>query len=407
MNIAIGKLGRSIKFKRKNWKDGAGNNEPAILIQKLAELNPGYKYYVVGKNDLKSLDEDELKQIAPNNNIIDAWENFDSKTDDIEMYPYNQTKNVKFAYGIIIGGISASVNITNKFFKNNKETGLPDKEMGLIKPLNMFHSYAAPIINFLNITNIPWVFFTSDSRQVPIAARDLTNREIATLGTMSFDYESTYFSGEGFNGQDLTTDKKHSYYAGGELISLLDNNVSPYNNEEKDITIGFFFHKYNDKKRSKAIKSYIDEFDDNTIEVYGKWKEELEEGDKRFKGSLSFDETQEMMKHTKYTLCYPIIDGDISAKWVEAARACVIPFFAPGYDRNREIQEGLQFPSFLYVNSPEDFKEKINKLESDNDFYNQIKKIVINGYEAANKNLINYYQVEINNLITYKDKVFK
>lgn len=399
MNIAVGKLGRSIKFKRKNWKDGAGNNEPATFIQALAKLNPQNLYYVIGKNDLKNLDDEEYLSIAPNQNIVDVWRHFDSKEDDIETWPLDATSKVNFDYGVIIGGISASVNITNKYYKVNKETGLPDEELGFIKPLNMFKSYASPIINFLNVTNIPWVFFTSDSRQLPIAARDLTNREIATLGTMNFAYDSVFFSGNGVNGQELISDTKHSFYGFGELVSLLDENIEDYNDQEKDVKIGFFFHKYNDKKRSKAIKSYIDVLDDSEVSVYGKWKEELDEGDERFKGSLTFDETQDKMKHTKYTLCYPIVNGDISAKWIEAVRAGVIPLFAPGYDKNKELKKVFGVPDILYVDSPETFKHVIDYLESDEDVYNAIREDLNDIYKYLKKDLINIYQRNIDDVL--------
>lgn len=375
--VAVAKMGRSIKFKRVNWKDGAGNNEPAVLISVLSKLNPLNTYIVIGKSDLSKLSTDEYHYLFPNGNVLDAFEGFNKNVNDIEMYPYENTSFIDFDYGIIIGGVTSGINMQNKFYKTNKKTKTVEESQGLISPLNMFHSYAAPIINFLNITNIPWVFYTSDARQVPISARDLINREILTLGTMNTTYTSKYFSGEGFNGQNIITDEKEMYYAGGELVSILDNKLKRYNGEEKTINLGLFFHKHNDKKRYENILGYINEFED--ISVFGKWKEEIESGDERFKGSLTFDETQDMMKKTKYTLCYPITDGDISSKWIEAIRAGVIPFFTPEYDKDKLLSSIWHVPSFLYLSSREDLKSKINYLNDNEEKYktiiNQLKDI--------------------------------
>lgn len=368
--IAVAKMGRTIKFKRANWKDNAGNNEPAVLISALSKLNPFNNYIIIGRSDLSKLSEEEYDFLFPAANVFDAFEGFDKNKHDIEMYPYENSKDIKFDYGIVIGGVAARINMQDKFYKTNKETKKVEESQGLISPLNMFHSYAAPIINFLNITNIPWVFYTSDARQVPIGAHDLSNREVLTLGTMNTTYTSKYFNGEGFNGQDVTTDEKRMYYAGGELVSILDDKIKRYDGEEKTINLGLFFHKYNDKKRYENILSYINEFED--ISVFGKWKEEIESGDDRFKGSLTFDETQDMMKKTKYTLCYPITDGDISAKWIEAIRAGVIPFFAPGYDKDRLLSSMWYVPSYLYLSSQEDLKNKIDHLNNNQEEYETI-----------------------------------
>lgn len=368
--IAVAKMGRTIKFKRANWKDNAGNNEPAVLISALSKLNPFNNYIIIGRSDLSKLSEEEYDFLFPNRNVFDAFDGFDKNKHDIEMYPYENAKDIKFDYGIVIGGVAARINMKDKFYKTNKETKKVEESQGLISPLNMFHSYAAPIINFLNITNIPWVFYTSDARQVPIGAHDLSNREVLTLGTMNTTYTSKYFNGEGFNGQDVTTDEKRMHYAGGELVSILDDKIKRYDGEEKTINLGLFFHKYNDKKRYENILSYINEFED--ISVFGKWKEEIESGDDRFKGSLTFDETQDMMKKTKYTLCYPITDGDISAKWIEAIRAGVIPFFAPGYDKDRLLSSMWYVPSYLYLSSQEDLKNKIDHLNNNQEEYETI-----------------------------------
>lgn len=391
MNIAIAKMGRTIKFDRSHWGHGAGNNEPGILISALANSNPENNYYIIGKSDFSKLSDDLKNTLFINNNVFDGFKDFNIKKHDIEMYSYNQLKNIDFDYGIIIGGVAARVNMKDKFYKINKDTKKADKELGFVSPLNMFHSYAAPIINFLNYTNIPWTFFTSDARQVPIAAHDLINREVGALGTMEKQYKSKYFSGLGDGGQDVTYQINDMVYAGAELVTVLDHLVPKYSGQEKTINLGMFFHKYDDKKRNEKIKSYINMFDKDSISVFGKWKEELAEGDERFKGPVSFDEVQNIMLKTKYTVCYPITKGDISAKWIEAIRAGVVPFLLESYDQDHNLNENFDFPEELYVSSQYELLDKINYYNNNDAAYNKLIKKLSNIYDYISDNILDYY----------------
>lgn len=394
MNIAVAKMGRTIKFQRNLWHDGAGNNEPTIFIEALAKRNPDNNYYIVGRSDFSKIRGQVKEEMFPNHNVFDGFEGYDKPQHDAEMYPTELLKDVDFDYGIVIGGISGRVNVSNRYKRTDRVTGLAIQEDRFVLPSNMFHTYAAPVINFFNIKNIPWVFFTSDARQVPINTHDMKNRAVKALGTMDKKYYPKFFSGEGYNGQDITTIEREMSYAAGELVTALDESVSAYNGETKDIKLGLYFHKYHDEARANAIKSYIDGIDG--VQVFGNWKEELEEGDPRFKGSLSFDEVQDSMKHTKYTLCYPITDGDVSAKWFEAIRAGVIPLFAAGYDSQRHLQEMFSLPDFMYLKEPADLARVIEALEEDEDAYKFAQDHLQKVRKQIEENILDFYQDEIN-----------
>lgn len=400
--IAIGKLGRSIKFGRHLWKDGAGNNEPATLFSALANKNPENTYVLIGKSDFSRCKPEYLDYWFKHDNVIDAWKGFNSKEDDPTTYPYNAVKDMKFDYAIINGGIGSEINTKGMFKKYHKKTNtVLDEEA---KPLGMFAMGVGPVLYFLNKTNVPWVNFTADARQLPIVAYDLFNQQKATLATIEKTETVNRFVGYG--DQNITTREDISIYGMPELLCLLDPDYegkSWFNNkQEKDIKVGFFFHKYKDKKRYNALKEYFDIFDPEDVSIFGKWEEEIDSGDERYKGSKTFDETQEILPRIKYTICYPIVKGDISAKWVESIRAGIVPFFDKDYDEDRLLVAYHKVPEFLYVSSPEEFKSKVEFLENNPSEYERLLNILEIILKNGEKDLIDKYQYAIEKLIYEK-----
>lgn len=372
-NIAYGKFGKSIKFKRSNWKDGAGNNEPATFLSVLANSNPDDTFYIIGKSDLSRCDEEQKKYWFEHDNVIDVWEDFDNKKDDRVKYVYNKLKedNVHIDYAIMNGGIVASINLPETFYKLDRKTRENTGEYA--KPLMMFVNYAAPIIYYLNATNIKWINFHADARQHPLATKDLFNRPVITLGTKNITKEISRYTDYGNQDEFRVEDKM--IYGKSELLCLADKEYlhkpKPAKGPRK-YKVGMFFHKYKDKKRIENILEYVDQFGDDEIVMFGKWPEEMEERPEVFKGPKTFDEIQEVLPQIKYTLCYPIEKGDISAKWVESVRAGILPFLDQNYDPEKLLNEYYGFPKQLYVDSPEDMKNKIEKLENNEEAYNKV-----------------------------------
>lgn len=401
--IAIGKLGRSIKFGRHLWKDGAGNNEPATLFSAIANAHPENTYVLIGKSDFSRCKQEYRDYWFPHNNVIDAWKGFNAKTDDPTPYPYEAVKDMEFDYAIINGGIGSEINTRGMFNKYSKKTNEVLDE--LANPLGMFAMGVGPVLYFLNKTNVKWVNFTADARQLPIVAYDLFNPQVATLATIEKTKTVNRFVGYG--DQRITTREDVAIYGMPEFLCLLDpeyKGKSWYKNKtEKDIKVGLFFHKYKDKKRYNAIKEYIKQFDEDEISVYGKWDEEIET-DSRFKGSKTFDEVQEILPRIKYTICYPIVDGDISAKWVESIRAGIIPFFDKNYDKDRLLVKYHKVPDFLYVDSALEFKEKINILENNPEKYEKMLNILEIILRNAEENLVEKYVSAIEDLVLKDDK---
>lgn len=401
--IAIGKLGRSIKFGRHLWKDVAGNNEPATLFSAIANKHPENTYVLIGKSDFSICNKEYIDYWFKHGNVIDAWEGFNSKEDDPITYPYERVKNMKFDYAIINGGISGGINTPGVFKKYSKKTGEFLDEIA--NPLIMFKNYAGPLIYFLNKTKVKWVNFTADARQLPIKAYDLFNGQVADLATIEEDFDIEHFADYG--NQTMKTRNEKAIYGMPEFLCLLDpeyDGKNWFNNKiEKDIKVGLFFHKYKDKKRFNAIKEYVNQFNEDEIQVFGEWKEEIESKDHRFKGSHTFDEIQEILPRVKYTICYPIVEGDISAKWVEAMRAGIIPFFDKTYDKKRILQREFGIPDFCYVESAEDFKNKITILENDEEKYIRLRNVFENTLNNVLKMDLSKVYVEKIEKLIYND----
>lgn len=368
MNIVFGKMGRAIYFNRKRWGDGAGNSEAPIFISAIAKLNPQNNYFLIGKSDFSRVSEEVRKEWFPHDNVIDCWEGFNGKFEDPTLWISKVLKDIKIDYGIIHGGM-ASLSIPNRIYCLDRKTGLPNGK--LRSPLQSLVNYCSPITYYLNESNIDWITITADGRYMPLPARDILNPEKISLGvregTSQFKRMKSY--------DDQVTMVNHEtklLYAGAEFQYLLDPQVQLNQDSPKTQKVALFFHQYDNKKRIKTITDIIDSFDENEIAVYGKWDRE----GSKYKGSLTYDGLQQTLPHVKYTFCYPIIPGDISTKWVEAAVHGIIPFFHESYDSDRLLVKYHGIPEWLYVKDGAEMKKKIDFLESNSHAYNKMFNII-------------------------------
>lgn len=371
-NVVIAKMGRSIYFNRNNWKDGAGNNEAPLLFSTIARLNPNNTYYLIGKSDFSRVDEEVRKEWFPHNNVIDVWANW-KKGVDPTTFIWNELKGVEIDYGIIHGGM-VSLSIPGRIYCLDRKNKTLDYTK-FRSPIQSLVNYVSPITFYLNESMIDWLTVTSDGRYMPMEARDLINVEKISLGVR----EGKKVVSRMKSYEDQETMVEHEVdlrYACGEMQYLLDNKWNRFRtHQDKDYKVGLFFHQYDNKKRIAAITEIIDAFEEDEIAVYGKWDETYTSP--KFKGSIKFDDLQSLLPHVKYTFCYPIIPGDISAKWVEAVMNGIIPFFHETYDSDKLLNKYHEIPKWLWVKDADDMKNKIKYLDENVMAYNKMINILV------------------------------
>ena len=121
--------------------------------------------------------------------------------------------------------------------------------------------------------------------------------------------------------------------------------------------------------RYKDLKKYIlDNVED--VDIYGKWDEKILNNDERFKGPKKFNDLQAMLPNVKYTFCIPIKKGWCTAKFWEMAHYGIIPFLHPTYDE----QNNLKCPDILRIKDSQDLFDKIELLENNKEFYNNLRE---------------------------------
>ena len=87
-NIGFAKIGKSVKFKRTRFSPIGGDNEPSTVLISLANNNPDKTFYIIGRSDFSTLNESEVLDLFPYDNVIDIWKgikNNDILDDDLTI----------------------------------------------------------------------------------------------------------------------------------------------------------------------------------------------------------------------------------------------------------------------------------------------------------------------------------
>ena len=367
MNIVCARLGKAIRFRRKDIGSFAfsGAGEARTLFIKLANLNPQNTYYLIGRSDYSRLKEEERKEIFLHNNVVDVWSDFKDYEDEVkyEDFVLMKMKDVEVDYGVMFGGV-LSLSLPNTI-KTKKD---PNK---YAKPMSCYYNYGAPVVNYLNQTKVPWICCNTDTRYYPVKSDDLLNPEKAIVGM--WDSEFTVERLKEFGSDEIVEYKIPSFYTGIETLFLADEGKYVSKNEEKTKGLVIFHNQDGKLNKKKILQEYV--FDNGLdVEIYGKWKDV--EDDDRFKGFLKIDDLHEVLDKTKYTFIIPMNKTPLcSMKFYECLHYGIIPFLHEYYDMDRKLDlAGL--PEICRLNSPEELKEKIDLLESDEELYlNTLKQL--------------------------------
>ena len=88
MRIAIGKIGKSIKFGPEEKGTGkkamtAGSIDARIIFQTLIKFNPQDTFYLIGRSNFSRLKPEVRKKVDPHGNVVDVSNNgFPSESSD-------------------------------------------------------------------------------------------------------------------------------------------------------------------------------------------------------------------------------------------------------------------------------------------------------------------------------------
>lgn len=348
---------------RNKYSPIGGDNEASCTLRAMANLNPDKTFYIIGRTDYGYLNEAEQHDIFPYNNVVDVWNKRSIGPEHYNQDYYDHVKNylkdnnIELDYTVLMVGQVGSVTIPDKIIKVNDPNGISTV-------LDMTKGYTTGITSWLNDCKPKYVEIVNDPRYVMNQARDIFHLPEMSLGQYDYEYISNRINS--YEDQTRTPTPVKSVYAGMETAFCLDYDYSTDINRNRNTD---FMIVLNEGKpsRYKLLKEWI--LDHNKdVDIYGKWSDEIMEGDTRFKGSLKIDALQDKLQDVKFTFIIPIKKGWVTSKYIEMIHAGVIPFLHPTYDE----QKHTAIPDFLRVKSPEQLAERIQMLKDDPAKYNHL-----------------------------------
>ena len=376
MNIAIGKIGKSIKFGPEEKGKGkkamtAGSIDARIIFQTLIKFNPQHKFYLIGRSNFSRLKPEIRNKIDPHKNVIDVWAGFhnwfesqDDKDEVTESWRFMEhviKTNDKFDIGLFIAGGVLDYAVQGKTLKEGKH----------IKTLMAAAKYAGPIHHFINETKLPYMVLSLDPRCYPKPTKDILipPKRILQLKneTMEVEHRVSYETDE------MVIDKVPAVYSGIETLYAVEEDepagLDAFFDEpeqKRDINMVLWLNEGKPSRYNDLKNFILDSVDD--VEVYGVWNEKALK-DPRIQ-QVAMSELSWQFPRTKYTFCIPIAPGWATGKFWEMIKHGIIPFMHPEYDD----QKNIGFPEELRVKDSNDLLEKINLYNSDEKLYNRLHK---------------------------------
>lgn len=366
MNIFIGKVGKAVFFDENRWMGLGGDVEFPTFVYTLAKNNPDDIFYLAARSDYSQIGHHKF--MLPN--IFDVWECFDKSSDEIKSYIWEILKDVKMDFGYVFGGPVGRANVPGYTPKAS------DGEW--TKPLGMLINYSAPIMFYVNASNVPYFWIATDSRFFPQKCVDFINLPQFAYGQYTFTGTWRHMKAlEPISDRSIIlTSMVSSEYARVEtmfLNSVVKPTFDEYMNERSipfDIILNFGGNGA--LERYDIIYSWVLDFPEFAdTKVYGKWPSELVSGDEHFPGTIPYTELPNYLSEVKYTFIVPIQRGWSTMKFWEMIHFGIVPFLHPWYDEQQNIKE---IPEILRVRTPLEMVERVKLLDSDEKLYRSVKK---------------------------------
>ena len=376
MRIALGKIGKSIKFGPEEKGTGkkamtAGSIDARIIFQTLIKFNPEHQFYLIGRSNFSRLKPEVRKKVDPHGNVIDVWAKFkdwfdnqDDKDEVTESWRYIEhviKTEEKFNIGIFIAGGVLEYAVQGKTLKDGKP----------IKTLMAAAKYAGPIHHFINETKIPYMVLSLDPRCYTKPAKDILippKRILQLINeTVEVEHRVSYESDE------MIVDKVPAVYSGLETLYVVEeeepaglDNFFDEPEQKRDINMVLWLNEGKPSRYNDLKNFILNSVED--VQVYGVWNEKALK-DPRIE-QVAMSELSWQFSRTKYTFCIPIAPGWATGKFWEMIKHGIVPFMHPTYDDQRNIG----FPEELRVKDSNELLEKINLYNHDEMLYNRLHK---------------------------------
>lgn len=376
-NIIIGRIGITLKFKGFQRGNQTALDTDMILYSTLSQMNPDCNFYFIGPSEFHKLTQEEYDQIFPCKNVYSAWTNDIRKSCDYDkILNYFKDNNINIDFALINSGTSAIACIPN--FTPRNDGG----ERHLLQSQLI---YMAPYIYTLNKLNCPLYVVADDARNILLNFRDLANRErlVFTQTNQTLETVTHIKSIDDFT---LVKDLVKCVYAHTErfdIIGMADDWEKNIDIERKLKSKGehviVISHGNGTKRinsnntvkngRLPGYKDYIIDGLKGTkyenTKVYGIWTDDIYEKYPNTFENKPMAELEDILLDAKYTLVYSQIPNFVTIKPWEMIANGLIPFIHPEYDP----EHILGLPEYVYVKDPEDFKNKIIELDSNDELY--------------------------------------
>jgi hypothetical protein len=383
LKVAVFPIGSSMKFRKENIKRSDGTSEYYKLLWALCRNSSISEVWVLQRSDWKRLTFEEKLEFDPRGILRDIYSEFDVQPppgrrqgpdgiliphtkEEQERYLdlWNKVKDLEqpdFGIGFASQGLTM-VNIPG-IIPSIKD---PSKMTGA---LDMTLIYGAPLIHYLNMSQIPWFMVMTDPRYIKTNQkwRDMVNGPLECIAQYDMDINFTHFDTypEPTRGQEIT-EKLYLKYSGIEKMNLIGEEViSPESERDIKFSIVAMQSAYGKQEydyRLEALKKWIlNQPSSDNCHIYGKWDERFIQGYDQFKGYREPAEIDDIFKRTRYTLIIPIRPNWVTSKYAEMLRVGVVPFFHPDYDTQFST---IPQDHYLRVKTPQEMFAKIEELEA-------------------------------------------
>jgi hypothetical protein len=385
MKLGYGVIGSAITFKGNRYSRWNGQAEYFHLLYSLSRRPNIKEIYILSKNDFLLLPQEEKDYLDPHGKVIDAYSLIDLKSWKSKLkksYSNDDERlDTEYQYTFHLNDVMKDIKLDRCIFYASQGMRSPIAIPGQLrikrdpktrgKVLAMSMNYSSPILNYINHSGVPWDLLGTDPRYMEenMYPRGLLNspQNIFTQKDFKIKWETLdhYVS---YDDYSESYKQREAKYANVEVVNTFGETL---HNEEKNIDMIVLANNLmgpdgnlKANKRYLAIKEYLLE-QDIGCNIYGKWPDEVIQNHSQFKGFLNGDESDLLLRKTKYTILFPLLKGWASGKFGEMLLCGVLPFIHPEYDTQKNILPNIPF---LRVTSPSDLKRKIdflNKNESE------------------------------------------